>query len=160
MNNQQQKITAEQAKLALDSLANIDSSTNKLIRPPFWLTIIMAFFYGMMTFSWASTRHENLWMLGLIISTVCFLASVAFYLYSSRLLGIKPKVLPKNRNECFFHLFSGIFFAAVIILSRVLSVNGLAYAAYIGGILNALVLAYLLHHYSTGNYIKDNSNHE
>ncbi|OKY24995.1 hypothetical protein [Thalassotalea sp. PP2-459] len=160
MNNIEQKVSTEEAQLALDSLANIDSSTNKLIRPPLWLTVIMAFFYGMMTFSWASTRHENLWMLGLIISAICFLASVAFYLYSSHLLGIKPKVLPKSKSECFFHLFSGIFFAAVIILTRILSVNGLEYAAYIGGILNALVLAYLLHHYSTGNYIKDNSHHE
>ncbi|MDO6426667.1 hypothetical protein Q4489_06555 [Thalassotalea sp. 1_MG-2023] len=160
MKNKEQNISAEEAKLALDNLANIDSSTNKLIRPPLWLTVIMAFFYGMMTFSWASTRHENLWMLGLIISSICFLASVAFYLYSSHLLGIKPKVLPKSRAECFYHLLSGIFFGAVIILTRALSVNGFEYSAYIGGLLNAIVLAYLLHHYSTGNYIKDNGNHE
>ncbi|WP_286232930.1 hypothetical protein [Thalassotalea sediminis] len=154
MNKQEQDISVQEAKLVLDNLADIDINTNKLIRPPIWLTGIIAFFYGMMTFSWAATRHENLWMLGLIISAVGFLLAVGFYLYTSQLLGVKPKILSKSKKKCIFHFSTAIFFAAVIIFSRIFSLNDLDYLTYIGAALNATVLAYLLHFHSTGHYIK------
>ena len=95
--------------MALELSAKIGRDTNSVIRPPLWLTIFISFFYGMMTFSWASTRHENLWMLGMIISTICFLVLVAFYLYSSHLLGVKPKLMPKVYLNSSF-IYSVLYF--------------------------------------------------
>jgi hypothetical protein len=106
----------------------------------------------MMTFSWASTRHENLWMLGLIISAIVFLLSTVFYYYSFRLLGVKPKLAPKSKSEFKFHLLFALIFGLVFASSRVLSTNDFEWAAYLGGFINTLVLAYSLHNYSTGGF--------
>lgn len=160
MANSEQTISVTEAKSTLESLARIERDTNVVIRPPLWLNVIISCLYGFMTFSWASTRHENLWMLGLIISTIGFLLAIAFYLYTSRLLGIKPKLSPKSKSEFKFHLLSGLFFGGVFVLTRVFSTNDIWLASYIGGAINALALAYSLHNYSTGNYVSGKSLNE
>ncbi len=152
MNKHDNRISVAEAKIALELSAQIERDTNAVIRPPLWLTIFISFFYGMMTFSWASTRHENLWMLGMIISTICFFLLLAFYLYSSRLLGVKPKLMPKSISEFKFHLFSALFFGVTFMLSRYFSTDGILWASHFGGTINALVLGYLIHNYSTGDY--------
>lgn len=154
MNNHQDSISVAEAKSALKSLDQIESDTNASIRPPLWLNLIISALYGLMTFSWASTRHENLWMLGLICSTVGFLLAVAFYLYTSRLLGVKPKLSPKNMSELKFNLLLGGLFGGVFILTRVFSTNGFEWASYLGAAINFFVLAYSLHHYATGEFVK------
>lgn len=152
MNKSEETITTAEAKSTLESLAKIERDTNVSIRPPLWLNLTISFFYGAMTFSWASTRHENLWMLGLIVSAIGFTLALAFYLYTSRLLGIKPKLYPKSKPEFKFQVLLALVFAMVFILTRVFSVSGIWWASYLGGIFNALILAYSLHNYSTGNY--------
>jgi len=152
MNKHEDKISVAEAKIALELSAQIERDTNAVIRPPIWLTIFISFFYGMMTFSWASTRHENLWMLGMIISTICFFLALAFYLYTSSLLGVKPKLVPKSISEFKFHLFSALFFGFTFMLSRYFSTEDIFWASYLGGVINAFVLGYLIHNYSTGDY--------
>ncbi|MDC0603082.1 hypothetical protein OAP14_08655 [Aliiglaciecola sp.] len=142
------EISANEARAALESIAKTDKQTNETIRPPLWLTTVISGFYAMMTFSWASTRHENLWMLGLIISTAGFLLSILFYFYTSRLLGLRLSLVPKNKPEFWFHFLSAILFALGITLSREFSVRGFEIAAYIGASTNGLLLAFLLHKYS------------
>ena len=152
MKNNDEPISIAEAKSTLDSLAKIERDTNQVLRPPLWLIFITSCLYGMMTFSWAATRHDNLWMLGLIVSTIVFLMAVAFYLYTSRLLGVKPKLLPKSKSEFKFHLFTAIFFGMVFALTRIFSTNDIWWASYVGGAINAIVLAFLLHNYSTGDF--------
>lgn len=160
MTNEEKTILNSEATSALDSLTKIERDTNRFVRPPLWLNVIISCSYGMMTFSWASTRHENLWMLGLIISTVTFVLAVSFYLYSSRLLGTKPKLLPREKSEFIFQFVLAIIFAVVFILTRMLSVSGVGWAAYVGGAINALLLAYSLHNFSTGKYVTGANRHE
>ncbi|WP_444996082.1 hypothetical protein [Aliikangiella sp. IMCC44359] len=160
MSNHEKPISVAEAQSTLESLAKIEQETNTVLRAPLWLNFIIACSYGMMTFSWASTRHDNLWMLGLIISTIVFLLAIAFYLYNSRLLGVKPKLLPKSKSEFKFHLFAGLFFGLVFALTRVLSTNDIWWASYVGGAINALVLAYSLHHYPSGDFKRNTSRHE
>lgn len=152
MHNNDSKVSVAEAKSTLASLANIEKHSNEAVRPPLWLTVIIACAYGMMTFSWAATRHENLWMLGLIIATAVFLLAVAFYLYCSRLLGLKPKLLPRSTSEFTFHFLTAIFFGGVFALTRVASTHDVWWAAFVGGVINALALALLLHNYATGDF--------
>lgn len=152
MNDPKDTVSVEEAKSVLEQLSHIEKEANAVIRPPFWLTLVISFSYGMMTFTWASTRHENLWMLGFIVSTICFLLSVIFYFYTSRLLGIQPKLTPKSITELKFNIITALFFGVVFTLSRTFSLDGIWWAAYIGGILNTSALAFLLHNFSNGSF--------
>jgi len=152
MNKNEETISVNEAKQALEFSSKIERDTNAVARPPLWLSLIIAFFYAMMTYSWAVTRHENLWMLGLIISTIGFFLAVAFYLHSTRLLGVKPKLVPKSISEFKFHLFTALFFGAVFILTRVFSQGDVLWASYVGSAMNGSVLAYLLHNYSACDF--------
>lgn len=160
MNKDQHTISVEQAKSALAALAKIDRETNKSLRPPLWLILIIAGSYGLGVFSWASTHHDNLWMLGLIISAIIFILAIGFYLYSSRLLGLKPKVVPKSRAELFFGLFTALFFAVVVALVTVFSRSGSWWAPYVGAVTTCLVLAFLLYNYPSGEYKARSNRHE
>tara|TARA_R110002167_G_scaffold281745_2_gene487052 strand:+ start:1038 stop:1520 length:483 start_codon:yes stop_codon:yes gene_type:complete len=145
-------ISVVEAKSTLESLAKIEQDTTISLRASLWLNFIMSCSYGMGVFSWASTRHDNLWMLGVMISTVVFSLGVGFYLYSSRLLGVKPKLAPKSQSELIFGLLLAIFFGAVVVLSRELSTGGIWWASYAGGVIAALALAYVMHRFPSGDY--------
>ena len=152
MKDNEPDISLHEAKQALNTIETTKQQSNVMLRPPLWLNIIIASLYGFMTFSWASLRHENLWALGLIVSSVCFFIAVALYLYLKHLAGIKPKLTPKSRAEFIFHLVMGIIFALVIILSRELSINGFIWAAYLGGAINTLALSYTMHNFANNEF--------
>ena len=73
-------------------------------------------------------------------------------IYSSRLLGVKPKLAPKSQSELIFGLLLAIFFGAVVVLSRELSTGGIWWASYAGGVIAALALAYVMHRFPSGDY--------
>ena len=152
MQNNDESISVAEAKSTLDSLAKTEKDTNLSLRAPLWLNFIISVSYGMGVFSWASTRHENLWMLGVIISAFVFLLAVVFYLYSNRLLGVKPKLVPKSRSEFVLGLLLAIFFGAVVTLTRELSEADIWWASYAGGVITTLVLSYVMHRYPSGDY--------
>jgi len=160
MENNEKEISIAEAKSTLESLAKIERSANVSLRPSLLLNFIISLSYGMMTFSWASTRHENLWALGLIVSAIVFVLTVSFYFYTNRLLGIKPKLMPKSISEFKFQLILAIIFGVVFALTREFSTSNIWWASYLGGTINALVLSYSLHNYSTGEYIKGGNSNE
>ena len=150
--NKKIEISAAEAQSSLASVNEIKDKTNQNLRMPLWLNFVASFSYGMGVFSWASTRHENQWMLGVIFCAIVFALTLVFYMWSQRLLGIKPKIRPKNKKDWVFGLSIGIFFIAVINLTRYFSINGVEYAAYIGGIIATLTLGYLNHQFPSGEY--------
>ena len=152
MNNNEKTISVAEAKSTLESLAKIEQDTNVSIRAPLWLNFIISCSYGMGVFSWASTRHENQWMLGVIASFVVFILATAFYLYSNRLLGVKPKLVPKSRSEYISNFLVAIFFGLVIALSREFSKNDIWWASFAGAVVAALSLAYFMHKYPSGDF--------
>jgi hypothetical protein len=154
MQNDNNNITPSEAQSALDSLVDIDRDTTASLRMPLWLNLITSSAYGMMIFSWSSTRHENLWMLGFIISAIVFSSAVFLYLYRSRLLGMKPKILPKSKAEFFFQAVTGVFFMATFVLTRYLSESGMYVAPFVGGFIAGIGLALLLHYYPSGEFKK------
>lgn len=147
-------VSAAEAKATLAALAKIEQDTNVSLRMPVWLNLMISGAYGMMIFSWASTSHENLWMLGLIISALVFSLAVGFHLYNSRRLGIKPKVLPKSKAEFIFGLLTALIFATVVILTRLFNDMGIDWAPYTGGAMAAIALAFSIHRYPTGEFKK------
>lgn len=154
MHHDTESITAAEAKSTLESLAKVEKDTNVSLRAPLWLNFIISFSYGLGVFSWASTRHENLWILGVIISAIVFILAVAFHLYRSRLLGVKPKLVPKSQSEFIFGLLLAIFFGVTMALTREFSKNDIWWASYAGGVIVALVLAFTMHFYPSGDYKK------
>lgn len=152
MNINDNNISAAEAKSTLESLAMIEKDTTISLRAPLWLNFIISCSYGMGVFSWASTRHENLWMLGVIISALVFLLGIGFYLYSSRLLGVKPKLAPKSQSELIFGLLLAVSFGAIVVLSRELSKNGIWWASFAGGVITAMALAYVMYCFPSGDY--------
>ena len=152
MHNNDKSISASAAKSTLESLAKIEQDTNVSLRAPLWLNLIISCSYGMGIFSWASTRHDNQWMLGVIISAVVFFLAVGFYLYRSRLLGVKPKVAPKSMSELVFGLLLAIFFGVVVALTREFSKEDIWWASYAGAAITALTLSYMMHHYPSGDF--------
>jgi hypothetical protein len=85
---------------------------------------------------------------------IVFIFAVVFYLYRSRLLGIKPKVMPKSRSELVFGFLLAIFFGSVTALTIVFSVNEIWWASYAGGVIAALALGFTMHYYPSGEYKK------
>lgn len=160
MSNLKNEVSAAEAKATLASLAKIDQESVVSLRMPIWLNLIISAAYGMMIFSLGATSHENLWILGLIISALIFSLAVGFHLYTSRLLGIKPKVLPKSKPELLFGLLAAFIFAAITILTRVLSNMGMDWASYVGGASTAILLAFFIHQYPTGEFKKSASTYE
>jgi hypothetical protein len=160
MQKNEQNVSVDEAKSILASLATIEKDTTISLRAPLWLIFITSCSYGMMTFSWAATRHENLWILGLIISAIVLLLAVAFYLYTSRLLGVKPKLMPKNKSEFVFHLVTALFFGLVFALTRIFSTQDIWWASYFGGAINTLVLGYLMYNYPTNDFKKSRSQND
>jgi hypothetical protein len=154
MYNQDAKTTVAEAKSTLQSLDSIEYETDILMRAPLWLNFIISFSYGMGIFSWASTRNDNLWILGVFLSAGLFALAVGFYFYRSRLLGFKPKAVPKGGRELVFGLLLATFFGAVTTLTRMFSVNDVLWASYAGGVIATFALAFTMHYYPSGDYKK------
>jgi predicted outer membrane lipoprotein len=152
MNRNEQSVSVAEAKSTLKSLAIIEKDTTISLRAPLWLNLIISCSYGMGVFSWATTRHDNQWMLGVIISAVVFVLGIGFYLYSSRLLGVKPKLAPKSKSEFIFGLLLAIFFGVVVVLTRELSKDDIWWASYAGAVITALALAYFMYRFPSGDY--------
>lgn len=157
MNNSERNLSIDEAKSALKTIVQIEQDTIVSLRMPIWLNIIISSSFGMGIFSWASTRHENIWMLGVIIFSAAFLTAVGIYMYSSRLLGVKPKVLPTRKSELKFTLITATYFGLIVIITREVSSGEFWWVSYIGSIISVLSLAYLLHFYPTGDYLTGKS---
>lgn len=152
MTKNTQHISVTEAKSTLESLAEIEKDTTISLRAPLWLNIIISCSYGMGIFSWASSRHDNLWILGVILSAIVFCIGVGVYLYRSLLLGVKPKVAPKSRSELVFGVLLAIGFGAVVVFSRELSKEDIWWASYAGAMITAVTLGYVMHRFPSGDY--------
>jgi hypothetical protein len=160
MNKNERNISVTEAKLALEHLAKATRDSDEAMKAPLWLIGLLACLYGFMTFSLSSARHENLWTLGFIISTIAFLLVVVFYLYTRRLLGVKPRLLPKSKAEFIFHLSLGITFGAIFALTMIFSKDGIWWIPHIGAIINTLLLAYIMHNAPSGHYFSRKDQNE
>ncbi|MEP1448893.1 MAG: hypothetical protein ABJK37_22505 [Paraglaciecola sp.] len=152
MTKNTQHISVAEAKSTLESLATIEKDTAISLRAPLWLNVIISCSYGMGIFSWASTRHDNQWILGVILSAIVFCIGVGIYLYRIRLLGVKPKIAPKSRSEIVFGVLLAIGFGVVVAFSRELSKDDIWWASYVGALITAVALGYVMHRFPSGDY--------
>jgi hypothetical protein len=150
MKDNEVNITSEQAQASLDAVKKINTDAVKTQRPPVWLMTLLSAAYGMISFSYSSLGHDNLWMLGLIGSTTVFILLVLLLLYSYRLMGIKLKMLPTTSTSKRFNVLQAVFFAVVFGGSRALTALGFDWVAYVGGVISATGLFFLMYRYPTG----------
>lgn len=150
MNDNEVNISPEQAQAALDAVKKINTDAVETQRAPLWLMTLLSAAYGMISFSYSSLGHDNLWILGLIGSTTVFMLLVMLLLYSYRLLGIKIKMLPTTSASKRFNVIQAVFFAAVFAGARELTIIGFDWAAYAGGAISAIGLFFLMYRYPTG----------
>jgi hypothetical protein len=103
----------------------------------------------MMTFSFASMQHENLWTLGLIIGGIVFVLAMMMYLYTCKLLGAKVKLFPDTWLSLGSILGPAAIYMLVVLGGRALADGaGIAWIPYLAGVVNGTLLSYMLHNHS------------
>ena len=150
MKENEVNITAEQAQASLDAVKKINTDAVKTQRPPLWFLILSSAAYGMMSFSYSSMEHENMWAMGLIISGAVFFILFLFLYYSYRLMGIKLKMWPTSKSSTHIYAIYALLFGVVFAGARELTVIGFDWVAYAGGAICAIGFFSMTYLYPTG----------
>ena len=152
MTTDNNQISANEAKASLDSLHKLNVDNIASLRPPIWYILTSAALIGLLTYSFASMRHENQWTLGLIFSLGAIILLSIFLVYSYRLLGIKLKLIPSSRAGKIFSFAQAIFFVITLTVAREFSTSGVLWASNCIVILNAITFAYIAYKHPTGEW--------
>ncbi len=160
MNATNNTISAEEAQATLDSLTIIKRGAVAALRPPLWFIVIVALLYGLLTYSYASMRHENLWTLGVIIAVGGIFAMTLFLLYSYRLLGVKMGLVPASRRGKLFVFAQGLFITALLVITREMSTAGMAWAAWVGAVVASLSFGLMMYLFPTGELTERGTHRE
>ncbi|MBB6521331.1 hypothetical protein [Pseudoteredinibacter isoporae] len=150
MMDKDQHIDAQAAKAALKDIESSQQNLQKAMRLPVWLSVFSSLSYGLIVFSWGMTEHENLWALGLYIGLGLFLASAALAMYSSKLMGLKANLIPKNKSGLLFYLVSVVAFGLLVLGGRTLRLEGFASAPHIAAFLSAALMFYFQYWHPAG----------
>ncbi|OBP13471.1 hypothetical protein A5320_18140 [Rheinheimera sp. SA_1] len=147
MSDQQSRVSAAQAK---NILQQAELHSVQMLRPPLWLNLLMSITSGVLIFSIAQVNDNNPWAFIAILAAVVLALCYGFYHYRSRLLGIKPKVVPYSYSsaKCFGIVL--ILFCLLSIGSRSLAQEGNGWVAYAGALSGAVLLLLLNHFYPAG----------
>ncbi|GAA6153918.1 hypothetical protein [Pseudoteredinibacter isoporae] len=149
-----QPIDAQAAKAALKDIESSQQNLQRAMRLPIWLSLFASFSYGLLVFSWGMTEHENLWALGMYIGLGLFLGSAALAIYSSKLMGLKANLIPKNRSGVLFYLVSSIAFGALVVGGRWLRLQGFELAPHLAAALSAALMFYFQYWHPAGEMHK------
>ncbi|AOT07671.1 hypothetical protein [Pseudoalteromonas luteoviolacea] len=157
MKDAQNKITEIDKDAATQALASIQSTQQETIehsRPPMWISAITGLSYGAIVAGYGLMRHENQWALMMIVGGVVFALSVAIYLYRCYLLGVKPAILPRSNASKKLNIYSALFFAVMVVVSRELTLfTELNFIPWVCGLLCGGVLVWLQRMYPTGEVV-------
>ncbi|KZN57446.1 hypothetical protein [Pseudoalteromonas luteoviolacea] len=164
MKNTQNNITELDKDAATKALASIQTTQQETIehsRPPMWLSAITGLSYGAIVAGYGLMRHENQWALMMIIGGAVFAFSVAIYLYRCHLLGVKPVILPRSNASKRLNIYSAIFFAVIIVVSRELTLfTDINVIPWVCGLMCGGMLVWLQRKYPTGEVVNVESTNE
>lgn len=149
MTETDEKLKPNQAQSVLQDLAETRIRANRLVTPPISICAICSVLCGILVFSWASTDHGNLWGLGFYASMVSIILVYIFYLYSARLLGVKPRVFPRNTQEWLVTILITLSFAVMLQFTRELTLRFGVEVTYIGSTINIVIMFFVMRHYSS-----------
>lgn len=150
MMEKDQHIDAQAAKAALKDIESSQQNLQKAMRLPVWLSLFSSLSYGLIVFSWGMTEHENLWALGMYIGLALFLGAAVLAIYSSKLMGLKANLIPKNQSALLFYLVSAGAFGLLILGGRMLRLEGFSTAPHIAAFLSAALMFYFQYWHPAG----------
>lgn len=150
MNEQPKSINKSDAGDALKSIVTAQHQVTENYRSPLIFIIFSSLSYALMVFSWGMTEHENQWALGIYGGAIALFISIALSIYTLRIQGIKPMIIPKNKTDVKFHLVQAIIFAAFMIAGREIRLLGFEIAPYIAALASGTLFGLLLYKYPLG----------
>ncbi|KID57509.1 hypothetical protein JF50_09960 [Pseudoalteromonas luteoviolacea] len=152
--NDTSELDKDAAAKALASIQSTQQETIQHSRPPMWLSAITGLGYGAIVAGYGLMRHENQWALMMIIGGAVFALSVVIYLYRCHLLGIKPAILPRSNASKKLNIYSALFFAVIVVVSRELTLfTELNFIPWVCGLMCGGVLVWLQRMYPTGEVV-------
>lgn len=149
MNNNENQITADEARSSLESVKNIKTATITSLRPPLWLNIGGSALFGIVTASATLQGANGGWTLMLCFSALMLTATFLFWLRYSKTLGAKTKVFPMSFKSKVFFVAQAAFYAIVMFVAKESYQTGTSLAPYGAAAINSIVFLYLVHNYPT-----------
>ena len=159
MDNEQETITKEEAAATLRSVESTKRDAKNLYRQPLLLIIVSGLSYALIVFSWGMTEHENLWALGMYIGGCGFFLSMALSVYTSRVLGIKLRHLPKTKDGIIFFLMHMGIFALLVSGGRLVRLAGFEFGPHIAALISGILVGYLLYEHPSVEYVAKEESH-
>ena len=159
MDNEQETITKEEAAATLRSVESTKRDAKNLYRQPLLLIIVSGLSYALIVFSWGMTEHENLWALGMYIGGCGFFLSMALSVYTSRVLGIKLRHLPKTKDGIIFFLVHMGIFALLVSGGRLVRLAGFEFGPHIAALISGILVGYLLYEHPSVEYVAKEESH-
>ena len=159
MDNVQEVITKEEAAATLRSIESTTRDAQDRYRQPLLLIIFSGLSYALFVFSWGMTEHENLWALGMYIGGCGFFLSMALSVYTSRVLGIKLRHLPKTKDGIIFFLVQMGIFALLVSGGRLVRLAGFEFGPHIAALISGILVGYLLYEHPSVEYVAKEESH-
>jgi len=160
MNEQPESINKLDAGNALKSIVTTQQQVTNNYRSPLIFIIFASLSYALIIFSWGMTEHDNLWALGLYGGAIALFFAMGLNIYTLRIMGIKPIILPKTKTDLKFHLSQAIIFAVIIIASREVKLLGFEFAPHIAALIGGTLFGYLIYKYPFGGIPVKRKNNE
>jgi len=160
MKETQEPLDNLDAAQALESIVTTQQQITTNYRPPLLLTIFASLSYALIVFSWGMTEHENLWALGMYGGAIALFISLALNIYTLRIMGVKPNILPKNKTDIKFHIAQAAIFGMLIIAGREIRLIGFEFAPHLAAVVSGILFGYLLYKYPLGGMPVAGDKHE
>jgi len=160
MSQDESTLSSQQANQVLN---DIESTKHAIIdgsRPPILLMLSSSISFAAIVFGYGMTEHENSWALAMWLGGIGFALSISLYLYTYRLLGIKPVIIPKSSGSIKLNIISALIFSILVFSSREIRLMGFAYAPHIAASLSAIIFFIVQYKYPTGEYIDEVKSHD
>ena len=154
MTNEQNALSKEEAK---ESLENIESAKLEFVsdfKAPMLLRVFSSLSFAAIIFGYGMTTHDNMWALAMWVGGFGFTISIALYIYTYRIIGIKPTIIPKSSASIKLNIITAIIFSILVFSSRQLRIEGYTYAPHISAAVCAIIFYVLQYKYPTGEVVE------
>jgi hypothetical protein len=143
MNKINDQITTDDARNALDTIAQANKTTVNSMKPPLWLVLLCSVALGIKTTAMALMIDNNLWHSIQWVSYIAICLSVVSWIVVLRTKGIRVKVVDVNIAK--MGIISALLICTLLVAARAIYLQtGSILFPSIAGFLNALVLALTL----------------
>ena len=159
MDNEQETINKEEAAATLRSVESTKRDANNLYRQPLLLIVFSGLCYALIVFGFGMTEHENQWALGMYIGGCGLFLAMALSVYTSRVLGIKLRHLPKTKDGIIFFLMQMGIFALLVSAGRLVRLAGFEFGPHIAALISGILVGYLLYEHPSVEYVAKEESH-